>query len=247
MAAIEGEGGENMLHIAIVDDKKEHRKMIGTFLEDYLDQAQIDHVLTIFCSGEDLLAQKERIREYEIFFVNCRMHDMDGLSVAKKIRDYTPGGLLILVSKTRSMIQDSNIGLVPCVINSRKDLVECMHLVEQKLYCPDTMRCIPFKEGTFTFSIEQILYVESHLHKVEFHILNGEYQVYTTYRTLNDIEQELNLPDTFVRIHQSFLVNIHYIQDVKNYSVFLTDGEILKASKARYKNLKDRIIKYKGQ
>ncbi len=233
-----------MLHIAIVDDRKEQRKRIGTFLEDYLDQAQISHALGIFCSGMDLLEQRELLQAYEVFFVNQKMLDMDGVSLLKKVKEYVPDGVYIIVSESKVFLPNCSVDVIPCVIKSKADLVDCMHIVEKRLYPQINQHRLFFDEGACIWNNEKIIYIESQLHKVEFHIKDIKYQVYTTYRTLNDIEKELNLPDTFIRIHQSFLVNIHYIQDVKNYTVFLTNGEVLKASRARYKNLKERFEKY---
>lgn len=46
---------------------------------------------------------------------------------------------------------------------------------------------------------------------------------YSLYGTLNDMEKEL-AGDTFVRIHQNYLVNMKYIENVSRYKAVLNNG-----------------------
>lgn len=51
-------------------------------------------------------------------------------------------------------------------------------------------------------------------------------------------------PYGFVRIHQSFLVNMKYIQKISSYRVYLTTHKDLPATKARYQEVKDQFFEY---
>ena len=87
-----------------------------------------------------------------------------------------------------------------------------------------------FVEGQTTLPVEDILYVESNKHKNWFHTADATYSIY---RKLGDIEQELK-DFGFIRIHQSFLVNM------------LTSGEVFSVPKVRYSQVKRKFMKYKG-
>ena len=57
---------------------------------------------------------------------------------------------------------------------------------------------------------------------------------YTQYTTLNKVEN--NFPKTqFVRIHQSYLVNLKYIKYIKNYKAILKNGLELSIPKSSIK------------
>ena len=94
--------------------------------------------------------------------------------------------------------------------------------------------------------VESILYIESKLHKLEFHILEHGLATYTMYGTLNEVENELE-EYHFLRIHQSFLVNLKYIKCVTGSKVVLSNGQELTVPRARYKTVKDTFIAYKGE
>ena len=51
----------------------------------------------------------------------------------------------------------------------------------------------------------------------------------------------------FIRIHQSYLVNMKHIISIKNYKTVLDNGEELPMSKAKFKAAKEAFIEYKGE
>lgn len=95
-----------------------------------------------------------------------------------------------------------------------------------------------FVEGQVTISSSQILYVESCLHKVYYHVMmrNGVIAEYTRYCKLSDVCKELE-NSGFVRTHQSFLVNKDYVDTVKRYLVTLKNGIEVNVSKRYYKQM----------
>lgn len=76
--------------------------------------------------------------------------------------------------------------------------------------------------------------------------MEDDLKIYTMYETLNALESKLVAKD-FVRIHQSYLVNIKYIKNVVRYKVVLTNGIELVIPKARYTYVKEQFILYQGE
>lgn len=98
-----------------------------------------------------------------------------------------------------------------------------------------------FVEGETTLKVDDIIYIETDKHRNLFYTQNGTYSIY---RKLNDIEQEFDGMD-FLRIHQSFLVNMRYIEKISSYILRLTTGEELSVPKSRYQNVKKVYSLYK--
>ena len=90
-------------------------------------------------------------------------------------------------------------------------------------------------EGTRKVSLNRILYIESKLHKLEFHVMEDCLQKYTLQGTLNEIDDKFAGND-FLRIHQSFLVNnLNSLKNISRYRVLLNNGILLDIARARYK------------
>lgn len=51
----------------------------------------------------------------------------------------------------------------------------------------------------------------------------------------------------FIRIHQSFLVNLKHIKSITGYGVILNNNQKLVVPRARYKDVKSAFIAYKGE
>ena len=63
---------------------------------------------------------------------------------------------------------------------------------------------------------------------------------------LSDI-QEMLADGTFVRIHQSYLVNLRFIKDVSNYQVTLWNGNTLPIARPKYKDIREKYLLYEGE
>lgn len=51
----------------------------------------------------------------------------------------------------------------------------------------------------------------------------------------------------FLRIHQSFLINMKFVKSIYRYTVLLNNGIQLGISRARYRQVEDRFASYKGK
>ena len=103
-----------------------------------------------------------------------------------------------------------------------------------------------FNEGIRNVSLERILYIESRLHKLEFNIMEDVLNKYSLYAKLDDIENEL-ADKHFLRIHQSYLVNMKHIVKISRYEAALNNGIKLEIPKARYKSVQEIFVSYKGE
>lgn len=89
------------------------------------------------------------------------------------------------------------------------------------------------------FYLDEILYLESRAHRTMIHTYEGEE---VCRDKISDLEQKMG--DTFVRCHQSFLVNMKYIRRIENESFKLENGEEISISKRRYVETKNRYFAY---
>lgn len=97
-----------------------------------------------------------------------------------------------------------------------------------------------FVEGDRKLRVEDIMYIETSRHKNLFHTTDG---IYSIYKKLNEIEDDLK-EFGFLRIHQSFLVNMRYIQKISSYVLTLKNGKELSVPKARYQEVKRKYANH---
>ena len=85
----------------------------------------------------------------------------------------------------------------------------------------------------------RILYVESRLRKAHIHAIDG---VHETYSSLSKIEERL--PQSFVRCHKSFLVNIDYAKKLERDRIILMSGETVPVSQRHRKDAREAFMAY---
>lgn len=103
-----------------------------------------------------------------------------------------------------------------------------------------------FREGKKTVKLEKLLYIESRLHKLEFHVMENTENVYTMYQKLDKVEDMLG-GDRFIRVQKSYIVNLKYIRNVSGYRVVLADGLEIAVSRAKYMDVKDKFTQHQGE
>lgn len=96
-----------------------------------------------------------------------------------------------------------------------------------------------YKEGKTTGMIpyNEILYFQSASPKIIVYTLNGTKEFYSK---LSDIEKQL--PEYFVRIHKSYIVNTHFVRKYCYNSVSLSDKLSLPISRSCKKQARDYLI-----
>ncbi|MCH5344727.1 MAG: LytTR family transcriptional regulator [Acetatifactor sp.] len=91
-----------------------------------------------------------------------------------------------------------------------------------------------FVEGSVGLRADEILYIETNRHKNIFYTTKGTYSLY---RKLGEIEEDLKGLG-FLRAHQSFLINMRYIEKISSYILKLTTGKEISVPKTRYPEVK---------
>ena len=239
------------MKIAICDDEIYFAGKLREILMQYLEERHIDVEIELFSSGREFVELGVEMLQYQIIFLDINMKQMDGIETAKNVRAYTEESVVVFVTAYIDYsLEGYQVGASRYILknnlNFREQIYECMDAITKKMKCFLTRKIFRFQEGEKKIQIENILYIESKLHKLEFNILEHGLATYTMYGTLNELENELE-EYPFLRIHQSFLVNLKYIKCVTGYKVVLSNGQELTVPRARYKTVKDTFIAYKGE
>ena len=239
------------MKIAICDDEIYFAGKLREILMQYLEERHIDFEIELFSSGREFVELGVEMLQYQSIFLDINMKQMDGIETAKNVRAYTEESFVVFVTAYIDYsLEGYQVGASRYILknnlNFREQIYECMDAITKKMKCFLTRKIFRFQEGEKKIRIENILYIESKLHKLEFNILEHGLATYTMYGTLNELENELE-EYPFLRIHQSFLVNLKYIKCVTGYNVVLSNGQELTVPRARYKTVKDTFIAYKGE
>ncbi len=236
-----------MVKIAVCGNNRDSKEGIHNLITAYAKQCGIICQMELFDTGEDFLKLGDGMHSYKVVFLIIR--DPAGIVTAQKIREFDRNIILVFVADCDTYVQEGyKVDAIRYLIRGQEDfeteLSECMQAVFDRLHYVSEKRVFPFSEGERELSIDKILYVESNLHRLIFHVLEEEAQSYSLYGTLNQMEEALSEHD-FVRIHQSFLVNMKHIRSMNGRILFLSNHEELRIVKARLRNVRECYEQYR--
>ncbi len=240
-----------MFRIAICDDESLFAEELKELLSDYMMQKGLVFEIDIYDSGEALIELGIEVIKYNAVFLDINMEKVDGIRTAEKIREVSREVFIVFVTAyVNYSLEGYRLDVVRYLlkgnVNFPSTVNECVDALLDKLNYSVAKRMFDFQEGTKEISLERLLYIESNLHKLEFHIMEDDMKVYTMYETLNALEKKM-VANGFIRIHQSYLVNIKYIKNVVRYRAVLTNGIELIIPKARYTYVQEQFISYQGE
>lgn len=229
------------MKIAICDDREDDRSALKALLETCGHDFEIKE----YGSGEELYADMGYIRECGIVFLDINMDGMDGLEAARKIKAECPKVHIVLVTAymnyaldgykvkaSRFLLKDDLVQtLQECVDDILKEIRQEERVVE---FC--------FVEGNVRLKVDDIIYIETSKHKNVFYTQG---QTFSIYKKMDELEEDLKGMG-FVRIHQSFLINMKCIEKISSYVMILTTGKEISVPKSRYPEVKRQYTLFKG-
>lgn len=242
---------KHMFKIAICDDESLFAEELKELLSCYMTGKGLIFEIDTYSSGEALVELGIDVVRYTVVFLDINMEKIDGIKTAEMIRKVSREVFLVFVTAYMDYsLEGYRFDVVRYLLKGNTNfsgkVSECMDAIIDKMNYSVVKRKFDFKEGTKEISLERLLYIESNLHKLEFHVMGDDMKVYTMYETLNIFETQL-AESNFIRIHQSYLVNTKHIKNVVRYKVILTNGVELSIPKARYAEVKKKFIACQGE
>lgn len=173
-----------MFRIAICDDEKIFRDDLKEILIRYMTDRGIMLEIDTFSSGKEFAELGIEMVKYKIVFLDINMDELDGIMTAKKIRENSKDMFIVFVTAfVNYTIEGYKVDAVRYILKDNKNLVasvyECMDAIHEKMDYKVTWAEFDFCEGTRKVSLNRILYIESKLHKLEFHVMEDCLQKYT--------------------------------------------------------------------
>ena len=233
------------MNIIICDDCQGDRTFLDSLLREYEKGSTERFNITEYASGIGLCEDREILSNCQIVFLDINMEDRDGLKTAIKIKELYPDIYIVLVTAYMSYsLEGYKVKASRFLLKDDWEytIKECMDSLIGELRKKDCYVDFSFVEGQVRLQTDDIIYIETARHKNVFYTKK---QTYTIYKIMDEIVEELSAYD-FVRIHQSFLVNMRYIEKISSYVLRLITGKEISVPKSRYQEVKRAFALYKG-
>ena len=234
------------MNIIICDDRIDDRNNLSDLLSNYGEKKNYEFTITEYESGEQLCEEQSALEACQLLFLDINMQGMDGLKTAMRIKEKYPKLPVVLVTAYMNYALDGYKVKASRFLlkdNLADTIEECMDDLIAEINKNSRILEFRFVEGMIKLYADDIIYIETELHKNVFYTEKGTFQIY---KKLDELENELKNMG-FVRAHLSFLVNMKYITKISSYVMTLTTGKKIPVPKARYAQVKREYMLYKGE
>ena len=230
-----------MLQLAVCDDERVFRSDLRKILGTELELCGIDYHISEFTSGEELIAGLEKA-DCQILFLDIEMKGIDGVEAARRLRETKRQMEIVFVTSYADFVfQGYEVRALNYILKPYEPekiaavlhtALEALDIEAEKYYVIDQ------RGGSIRVPLSSVKYFSSDRRTV--HAVTTERE-YTFYGKLSDLETEL--PDTFVRIHNRYLVHLKYLEAVRQNTA-VVDGEELPVSRSCKSGLSIAFAKY---
>jgi DNA-binding LytR/AlgR family response regulator len=189
----------------------------------------------------------ENVSQYNVIFLDIQMPDMNGMKVARKIREKDENVLIVFVTNMAQYAAESyevhayDFILKPVLYgNFFMKFRRILKALEHTL--GDACITLATRYEKKRVRVSDITYVEICNHDLIFYLSDGEIRI--TGKTMNEIETELAAYH-FVRCSSSFLVNLKYASALHGEYVTVGGNE-LHISRSKRQPFLTEFAKYAG-
>lgn len=233
-----------MIHLAIVEDEMLYVQQLTEYLERYQKESGTKIRITRFSDGDEIVAEYKG--DFDIILMDIQMRFMDGMSAAEQIRSMDQEVVIMFITNmTQYAIRGYEVDALDYMVKP----IEYFAFSQKLNRAIGRIRkkdrhyiSIPLEEGVQKLAVDEIYYVESQGHSMNYHTEKGNY---ASRGTMKELEEVLT-PYGFFRSGKGFLVNMKYVDGVQENCCVIR-GEKLPISRMKRKPFMDALVQHMSE
>ena len=225
--------------IAICDDLAADRKYLSSLCETWSKHSRYRIQISEFTSAENFLFYYAEKKDFDILLLDIEMGAMDGVTMARKLRQDNQTVQIIFITGYSDYISDGyEVDALHYLMKpiQEEKLFTVLDRAVTKLIKNEKVLNIISQGEMLRLPISQINYAEVNSNYITIH----SQQTITLKMTLSELEQKLD--SHFFRAGRSALVNLKKISRVTKKEIYLQDGSIIPLPRGAYEKVNRAII-----
>ncbi len=231
-----------MYKVAICDDKSIVRDELCSLCADVLDFKGIEYNIIPFCDAESLEYAIDTHDDFDLIILDIELTGKNGMELAKDLRKNNNMVSIIFVSSHETYLKDGysiqpiHFLIKPVTFKMLYDAISA----DLRINHSTSQIVLNFKNKFYTINTSDITYIEVMGHNLYIHTVVDK----TVFRqTMAEIERMLP-KEFFCRCHNSYIVNLKYIDEFSRTEISLNNGVILPIGRKYSNEFQKKFIRY---
>lgn len=231
-----------MVRVAVVEDNKRDADILIRYIKRFTEQKNYDEIVVdYYDNGFQFIADYKAV--YDIIFLDIEMPQMDGLNVARRLREVDQSVCILFVTNLgKYAIYGYEVDALDFLVKpvTYFNFSEKMKKALSKCESNKTAYLlVPTDSGVTKLMLKNILYVDKNFHDIIYHTAEFDY---CERKNLKEVE-ELFLKNNFVKLNRGCLVNICAVSKFTRDCIILGD-KTLPVSRAMKKECFVALIRF---
>ena len=229
--------------VAVCDDNKDQLKEILGLAGGALGANKIDHVVTSFLSGDELIAAVRAMPgAFDIILLDILLNGDNGVDVARKLRTAGYGGAIVFITVSPDFAIDGyEVGAHRYLLKPPKEEeLAAIFLADYEKLKEKSE--VVFRIGTEIrkVPVSDICSISSKKRGV---IVRTKTETFDVPVKITEIESMLP-SGPLVRCHRSHIINVEHIDHIRRYEACIRIAQEIPVSKAYFSKVKDKMLDY---
>lgn len=220
------------LHIAICDDEAQDQAYLHKIVAQWTQERRIIAQIAAYSGAEPFLFSLEDDGAVDILLLDIQMGRMDGISLAKKIRQTNERMQIVFVTGYPDFALESYEVSALYYLMKPINPEKLYQVLDQAvLRLAEKPRTILLREdgGTTAVIADEIWYAEVFSHDIALYMTRKTLHLRIPLNTLESL-----LGEGFFRCHRSYIVNMKHVWRITKKAVILEDARELPLSRSLY-------------
>ncbi len=225
--------------IAVCDDNQEDAGYVASLVQAWAVQGRIQAEIRIFPSAEAFLFEYGDNKNYDMLLLDIEMGKMDGVSLAKKLRQENEMLQIIFVTGYSDYIAEGyEVSALHYLIKpvGKEKLFSVLDRAADRLRRDERVLDVRSSGELLRIPLRQIRYADVRLNYLTIHAKTDV----TVKMPLGELEKMLD--ERFYRAGRSLIVNLTCIGRVTRTDIYLQDGERLPLPGKAYQGINRAIM-----
>ncbi|WP_271404959.1 LytR/AlgR family response regulator transcription factor [Tenacibaculum soleae] len=232
------------MNILIIEDEIRIAKRIERMTKEFfLNTLQNINSVQSLVEGVNFIKNNK----LDLVLLDLNLNGKNGFDILKETVSGSFHTIIISANKEKALkaFEFGVLDFIPKPFNQKRIDLAFNRIVKKEEVSTENLQFLAVKKRGVTnlVNINDVNYVKGAGVYTEIHLTNGDKELHD--KSLEKLSQLL--PESFQRIHKSYLVKITEIKEIivqtgSKYSIELKNGEILPVGRTKYKELKNLFV-----
>lgn len=235
-----------MLRVAICDDDEVLLKDLDREVGLWAKEGQLAYTVELFTTGDAFLFAWEERKDIEILLLDIEMPGMDGMELAKRLRQKGERISIIFVTGNPDFaLEGYDLEAVSYLVKpvKRERLRAALDRAVRLAGSREALLVSVSAGEVEKVYVSDLCFLESMDHETVLYTRNGGSIVCK--EPLRQLEQELTgKQEAFFRLHRSYLINLGFVERITRKDVQMENGKLIPIARGKREELNRAYMRY---